>query len=74
MSSRRNIDFAPYEYVRSVVLSRSDTSYWLRAALVDLEERDPVDAMNDLDVLKGLLERRFDELKRGQKTPPKREL
>ena len=72
MSSLRNIDYAPYEYVRSVVLSRSDTSYWLRAALVDLEGRDLVDAINDVDVLRGLLEKRFDEFKSRQTTPSSR--
>ena len=60
--SLNRIENSPYGYLRSVVLSRSDTSNWLRSALGDLEERDLVDAMNDIDLLRWLLEKRFDEL------------
>ena len=66
MSSKCNIEYAPYDYVRSIVFSRSDTSHLLRVAFVDQEERDLVDAINDVDVLKRLLERRVDELRHRQ--------
>ena len=38
------------------VLDNPETSYWLRDALIALSKRDPVDALNDVDVLKETLE------------------
>jgi len=60
--SADTIDYAPYEYVKEVLLSRGDTSYWLREALHSLDNRDPVDAINDVTLLKTLLQKRLDEV------------
>jgi hypothetical protein len=41
------------------VLSDPATSHWLKAALRDSLERDPVDALNDALALAGVLEERL---------------
>jgi len=41
------------------VLADPGTSYWLKAAIFSLSQRDPVDALNDALVLAALLEARM---------------
>lgn len=43
-------------YDRSRVLADPGPSYWLKAAISSLGQRDPVDALNDALVLASLLE------------------
>jgi hypothetical protein len=44
------------------VLSDPGVSHWLKAALRDSLERDPVDALNDALALAGVLEERLREV------------
>lgn len=37
-------------------------SYWLQHAARDLDQRDPVDALNDIDVLKAALQSKLDAM------------
>jgi hypothetical protein len=46
------------------VLSDPATSYWLKAALRESIERDPVDALNDALALAGVLEERLRQVMR----------
>ena len=38
------------------------TSYWLQDALVVLRQRDPVDAVNDAEMLADIMRERFDAM------------
>jgi len=44
------------------VLADPTVSYWLKERIEELKERDPVDALNDIEVLKHLTELRLEEL------------
>lgn len=41
---------------RDTITNDPTASYWLKRAITELWERDTVDALNDLDVLRELLE------------------
>lgn len=43
------------------ILSDPTQSDWIKAAVQDLELRDPLDALNDVIELKNVMERRFVE-------------
>jgi hypothetical protein len=47
-------------------LNDPDTSYWLKATMLDALKRDPVDAANEADMLALLLRSRADAMLRGQ--------
>ncbi|MHB8699239.1 MAG: hypothetical protein ACYC9J_14645 [Sulfuricaulis sp.] len=47
------------------ILQREDMSYWLKHALKTAMQRDPVDAVNDADLLAEVLRRRTDAILRG---------
>lgn len=51
-----------YETTKSAILSDPSSSYWLKNAIRDLEQRDPVDASNDALALAKLFIGRTDEL------------
>jgi len=42
---------------KEMILESNDTSWWLKNALRTLLERDPVDALNDVEVLKIVAEK-----------------
>ena len=42
---------------KEMILESNDTSWWLKKALRTLLERDPVDALNDVEVLKIVAEK-----------------
>lgn len=44
------------------VLGDPCTSYWLRSAIDALRERDPVDALGDVEVLHKLMQARWERL------------
>ncbi|CAM2158481.1 protein of unknown function (plasmid) [Pararobbsia alpina] len=44
------------------VLADRSASSWLKRAVIDLLQRDPVDAANDAEVLSALMAHRADEL------------
>ncbi len=49
------------EMVRQITLAFS-TSYWLKAQLLELQNRDPLDALKDADILAQVCKVRVDEL------------
>lgn len=51
-----------YEDFKSQALADPSTSYWLRHALAQLEQRDPVDAANDAEILALIFRARANEL------------
>ena len=44
------------------ILSHPSSSHWIKAALIQLEQRDVCDALDDLDMLKIYFEKRFDKI------------
>ena len=50
---------------RDEVLTNMGASYWLKAAIVGLEKRDPVDAFNDAEILRKLAFQRMEETFNG---------
>jgi len=44
----------------SEILNDSSASYWLKRLITSTKERDPVECLNDLDVLRAILEARID--------------
>lgn len=47
---------------KNQLLNQRGTSFWLRNALIALDNRDPVDAANDVAALHHLCQQRADEL------------
>ena len=54
-----------YMTKRDEVLTNMGASYWLKAAIVGLEKRDPVDAFNDAEILRKLAFQRMEETFNG---------
>ena len=54
-----------YMTKRDEVLTNMSASYWLKAAIVGLEKRDPVDAFNDAEILRKLAFLRMEETFNG---------
>jgi hypothetical protein len=46
------------------ILRDGSTSYWLKDAIRTLNNRDVIDALNDIEVLQELLVMKFDEAKK----------
>lgn len=44
------------------VLSRADTSFWLKTAISECMQRDPLDALADVEMLHVVLEARVKDL------------
>lgn len=44
------------------IINDPATSFWLKKALIEAVERDPLDALNDAVVLSRILQDRFDSL------------
>ena len=42
------------------ILNDPSASYWLKRLITSTKERDPVNCLNDLDVLRAILEARID--------------
>lgn len=53
-----------YAGLRDSIMANEETSYWMKRAIRDLEKRDPVDAIGDAELLKGLMEMRMEEVLR----------
>ena len=51
-----------YATVRNVTRQHRGTSFWLSAALADLDRRDPVDALNDAETLAKIQRQRWAEM------------
>ena len=47
------------------VLSDPSSSEWVKTALLDLLRRDPIDALNDLDTLLTLMQKRLADIADG---------
>lgn len=47
------------------ILNRQDASYWLKNAIKTALQRDPVDAVNDAEILVQVLRRRCDTVLRS---------
>lgn len=50
------------EFSYESILSDPTASYWLKQRIEELQERDPVDALNDIEMLKRLTESRLEEM------------
>lgn len=49
------------------ILQDPSTSYWLKERVVELANRDPVDAFNDVSVLRTLQEKRLEDIARSRR-------
>lgn len=49
-----------YMQRRAAILDDRSASFWLKGALMALEVRDPVDAINDVEILRQMAQLRFD--------------
>lgn len=57
---------ASQERIR-VLMVAPDVSYWLKRVLQEALDRDPVDAMRDLEMILQVLRMRFRELTQGKR-------
>lgn len=49
------------------ILNDPSASYWLKRLITSTKERDPVDCLNDLDVLRAILEARIEGARCNQR-------
>jgi len=54
-----------YTKWRDRIVASDGASYWLKNQVLNLDNRDPVDAADDVEVLSLLCERRINELFQG---------
>lgn len=51
-----------YEKLKIAYSTSIDCSFWLAKAIKDLDERDPVDALHDIEALTQIFEEKWKEL------------
>lgn len=52
-----------YTEIKQSVINDIGSSFWVKNALVDLEKRDIIDAMNDVNILSIALKKKWEEIK-----------
>jgi hypothetical protein len=59
-----------YRTQRTALLNDPSSPYWMQRLILELEQKDPVDVLGALEVLRTLIQRRFHEAVRLQSEPP----